>query len=194
MFGRKDKQDRQDAAATPDAPEKVGGKGRPTPTRREAEAAARERARAGMDSKQAKRAHRERRAEASRKMREGMKAGDERYLPARDQGPVKRFVRDYVDARLSFAEMLLPLLVLIMVLMYSGNDRVAQFASSVWTVSILLMVIDCSWLVFRVKRAARAQFPDESLKGVTSYAILRALQLRFMRLPKPKVKLGGRPV
>ncbi len=185
---------KHEEAATPVEHEKVGGKGRPTPTRREAEAAARERARAGMDKKQAKSQLRERRAAANRKMREGIKAGDERYLPARDQGPVKRFVRDYVDARLSFTELLLPLLVIIMVLMYSGNESVAEFASSVWTVSILLMVIDCSWLVFRVKRAVRAQLPDESLKGVTSYAILRALQLRFMRLPKPKVKLGGRPV
>ncbi len=192
MFGRKDK-DQQDTAPA-DVPAKVGGKGRPTPTRREAEQAAKERARAGMDKKQAQKVLRERRSEANRKMREGIKAGDEKYLPARDQGPVKRFVRDYVDARLSFAEMLLPLLVLIMVLMYSGNDSVAQFASSVWTISILLMVIDSSWLVFRVKRAVRAQFPGESLKGVTSYAILRALQLRFMRLPKPRVKLGGRPV
>ena len=48
-----------------------------------------------------------------------MKSGDERYLPERDQGPVKRFVRDYVDARLSIAEFLLPLLVVIMVMQYS---------------------------------------------------------------------------
>ena len=54
-------------------------------------------------------------------MREGMRTGDERYLPARDKGPVKRFIRNYVDARLSIAEFLLPLLVVIMVLQYSGS-------------------------------------------------------------------------
>ena len=50
-----------------------------------------------------------------------MRTGDERYLPARDKGPVKRFIRDYVDARLSIAEFLLPLLIVIMVLQYSRN-------------------------------------------------------------------------
>ena len=93
-----------------DAPENKGpgAKGRPTPTRKEAEAAARERARAPMDKKAAQKLLRERRAESNAKMREGMRTGDERYLPARDQGPVKRFIRDYVDARLSIAEFLLP--------------------------------------------------------------------------------------
>ncbi len=98
-----------------------GAKGRPTPTRKEAEAAARERARAPMDKKAAQKVLRERRAESNAKMREGMRTGDERYLPARDKGPVKRFIRDYVDARLSIAEFLLPLLVVIMVMQYSGN-------------------------------------------------------------------------
>ena len=48
-------------------------------------------------------------------MREGMRTGDERYLPARDKGPVRRYVRDFVDARLCMAELLLPLLVLMMI-------------------------------------------------------------------------------
>ena len=108
-----------------------GAKGRPTPTRKEAEAAARERAKAGMDKKAAQKLLRERRAESNAKMRAGMRSGDERYLPARDQGPVKRFVRDYVDARLSIAEFLLPLLLVIMVLQYSGSaDLVAVRAAS----------------------------------------------------------------
>ena len=85
-----------------------GAKGRPTPTRKEAEAAARERAKAPMDKKAAQKVLRERRAESNAKMREGMRTGDERYLPDRDKGPVKRFIRNFVDARLSIAEFLLP--------------------------------------------------------------------------------------
>ena len=74
-----------------------------------------------MDKKAAQKVLRERRTESNAKMREGMRTGDERYLPARDKGPVKRFIRDFVDARLSIAEFLLPLLVVIMVMQYSGN-------------------------------------------------------------------------
>jgi hypothetical protein len=178
------------ATATAGAPT---GKGRPTPTRKEAEAAARERARAGRDKKAAQKMLRQKRTEQNRKMREGLRSGEERYLPARDQGPVRRFVRDWVDARVSVAEFLLPLLILIMVLQASGSDRLVQFSSGLWATTILLLVVDTLWIRLRLHRALRARFPDESLKGTTFYAVTRMLQLRFMRLPKPNVKIGGAP-
>ena len=168
-----------------------GAKGRPTPTRKEAEAARRERAKAGMDKKAAKKLLRERQAESNAKVRAGMRAGDERYLPARDQGPIKRFVRNYIDARLSIAEFLLPLLLLIMILQYSGNSAMVQASSQLWGVTLLMVTLDTGWMLFRLKRAMRAKFPDESLKGTTFYAILRVLQLRWLRMPKPQVKVGG---
>jgi hypothetical protein len=170
------------------------GKGRPTPSRKEAEAAARERARAGMDKKAAQKLLRERRADSNRKMREGMKAGDEKYLPARDQGPVKRFVRDFVDSRLTFAEFLLPVLILIMVGNSVSNQTVKNVTNYLWTASILLLLVDTVILRFRLRRALTAKFPDENLKGTTFYAYIRMLQIRFMRLPKPQVKIGGKPV
>ena len=37
-----------------------------------------------------------------------MVTGDDRHLPARDRGPVRRFVRDYVDARRTMLEYMLP--------------------------------------------------------------------------------------
>lgn len=187
MFGRTEKN------PTTTAPVKEGGKGHPTPTRKEAEAAARERAKAVLDKKAAAKVLRERRAEGNRKMRAGMRAGDEKYLPARDQGPVKRFIRDWIDSRLCFAEFLLPLLVVIMVMSYSGNHALRNFGNGLWTATILLMIIDTMWTNFRLKKVLRAKFPDESLKGTTFYAILRVLQMRFMRMPKPNVRLGGKP-
>ena len=177
-------------AAVPDESDKVGGKGRPTPSRKEAQAAARERARAGMDKKAAQKLLRDKRAESNRRMREGMKAGDEKFLPARDQGPVRRFVRDWVDARISVAEFLLPLLILIMVLQGVGMQ---EFSSGLWAATLLLLLVDTFWVRFRMTRDLRARFPDENLKGTTFYAFVRILQLRFMRLPKPNVKIGGAP-
>lgn len=179
------------ASADPHTP--AGGKGRPTPTRKEAEAAARERARAGIDKKAARKLLREKRAEANKKMREGMKTGEEKYLPARDQGPVRRHIRDWVDSRISVAEFLLPLLILIMVLQSSGSERLQSFSSGLWAATILLLVVDTLWIRLRLQRELKAKFPDESLKGTTFYALVRMLQLRFMRLPKPRVKLGQKP-
>jgi hypothetical protein len=175
-------------AATP--VEKEGGKGRPTPTRREAEAAAKARAKPPKTRREAAKQMRERRAQQQAKMREGLKTGDERYLPARDQGKVRRFVRDRIDSRLCMAEFLLPLLLIIMVLQYSGNAQLQSVSNGLWTATILLVLVDTLFLVWRLKRDLKERFPDESHKGATFYGILRALQLRFLRLPKPRVKLG----
>jgi hypothetical protein len=176
--------------ATAENDAKVGGKGRPTPSRKEAQAAARERARTAMDKKAAQKLLREKRTESNRRMREGMKAGDERFLPARDQGPVRRYVRDWVDSRISVAEFLLPLLILIMVLQSSGA---AGLSSIIWSIMIVLLVVDTLWIRFKLRRDLKAKFPDENLRGTMFYAFIRMLQLRFMRLPKAQVKFGQKP-
>lgn len=169
---------------------KEGGKGRPTPSRREAEAAARERARAPRDRKEAARRQRAGRTESSQQIRQAMKTGDERYLPARDKGPVRRFVRDFVDVRISFVELMLPLLIVIMVLGYSGNSSLVRFSNILLPTILLLVVIDLVRLRFRLSRELARRFPDESPKGTTFYAVSRALQMKFMRLPKAQVKFG----
>lgn len=191
LFGRTEKPAPESAPTTTEGV----GKGRPTPSRKEAEAAAKERARAGIDKKAAQKVLRDKRAEANRKMREGMKSGDERYLPARDQGPVKRFIRDWVDSRLTFAEFLLPILIVIMIGSGFGErgSNIEKVTGYLWTASILLLLTDTVLMRIRLKKALRAKFPDESLKGTTFYAMIRMLQIRFMRMPKPKVKLGGAP-
>lgn len=123
-------------------------------------------------------------------MRQGMKSGDDRYLPARDQGKVRKFVRDRVDSRLCMAEFLLPLLLVIMVMQYSGNPSLVTFSSGLWSAMILLLIVDTLLLVFRLKREMKQRFPDESTKGAVFYGILRSMQLRFLRMPKRQVKLG----
>lgn len=169
---------------------KEGGKGRPTPSRREAEAAAKARAKPPRTRREAAKLDRQRRATDTAKAREAMKSGDERYLPKRDRGPVRRFVRDRVDARLCLAEMLLPLLLLIMVLSYSGNPTLQTYGTSLWGVTLLMVGADTMLLIYLVRRDVRKRFPDEGVKGVGVYATLRAMQIRFLRLPKPQVKLG----
>lgn len=181
-----------DQPSAPEQPVKPGGKGRPTPTRREAEAARKARAKGASNRKEAAKLLRQRRLEQNSKIRQGMKSGDERYLPARDRGPVRKFLRDRVDSRLSMAEFLLPLLVIIMILTYSNDPTMNRYGQSLWMVTILLVTLDTMMLYIRIKRDLRTRFPDESHKGAVFYAILRAMQLRFLRLPKSTVKLGQR--
>lgn len=176
--------------ATPTVPEKVGGKGRPTPSRKEAEAAARARAKVPRTRREQMAAQRAARGETSQKMRQAMKTGDDRFLPARDRGPVRRFVRDYVDSRFSFIELMVPLLVLSMILGYSGNTTMIQLGNTVLFTTIVVIVVDIVMLRFRLRREMARRFPDEPTKGLTFYAALRSLQMKFLRLPKPQVKIG----
>jgi hypothetical protein len=160
------------------------GKGRPTPTRKEAEAAARARAKASARPAKGDRAAR---AEQSRRIRQGMKEGDPRYLPARDRGPVRKFIRDYVDHRLCMAELAIPLFFISLILSSSG---LSGYGAALVQATLLVVVVDSLILRWRLLRELRTRFPDESLSGTTFYALMRALQLRFLRLPKPQVKMG----
>jgi Protein of unknown function (DUF3043) len=169
---------------------KPDGKGRPTPSRREAEAAARARAKVPRDRKEQARAQRAARGESSQSVRAAMKAGDERYYLPRDQGPVRRFIRDFVDSRFSFIELMIPLLLVTMVLGYSGNEGLAQIGNRILLGTILLVLLDMFLLRRKLRRELARRFPDEPLKGTTYYGITRALQMKFMRLPKSKVKIG----
>lgn len=181
MFRRKTTQEPE--------PLKDGGKGHPTPTRKEAEADARARAKASATGVDPRKSGRKQRIASSRVAREGWKQGDERYLPERDRGPVRRFLRDTVDSRLNVAELLLPLLVLILVLGMFHLDRVAN---ALWSTTILLVGLDTAWLMFKARREVRRRFPDKSLRGTSTYVAFRAIQLRPTRIPKPQVKLGAK--
>jgi hypothetical protein len=169
---------------------KVGGKGRPTPTRREAEAAAKARAKAPRTRKEQAAAQRSARAQSSKSIRQAMREGDERYYPARDKGPVRRFVRDFVDSRFSLIELVIPLLLVTLLLGYSGNAGLARLGNTLLMFTLLLVVLDMLYLRFRLRRELARRFPDTSYKGLTYYAVTRALQMKFMRLPKAQVKIG----
>ena len=187
MF-RRSKSDAE--TATVEATTTIEGKGRPTPSRKEAEAAAKARAKVPRTRKEMSAAQRLAKSESSAKVRAGMKAGDERYLLPRDKGPVRRFVRDFVDSRLSFVELMIPLLIVTMILGYSGNDALRSIGNTVLLGTVLLVIVDMVTLRIRLRRQLAERFPDEPTKGLTYYAITRALQMKFMRLPKPRIKIG----
>jgi hypothetical protein len=169
---------------------KPGGKGRPTPTRKEAEALAKARARAPRNRKEMAARARQVKSENSRTIREAMKTGDEKYLLPRDKGPVRRFVRDYVDSRFSIVELLIPLLVITMILGYSGNPSLVSASYLVMMATFLFVIVDMVVLRFRLRKELARRFPDDSHKGTTYYAVVRSLQMKFMRMPKAKVKIG----
>jgi hypothetical protein len=196
MFGRKRTSDEDTAPATSaEEADPRSPKGRPTPTRKEAEAARKQQLKIPKDPKAAKKAARERDREARARTRAGMLAGDERYLPARDRGPAKAFTRDFVDSRFTVAEFFIFVAIAVLVLGFVQNQQVQSFVSLAFFAFTAVIVMDTVILLVSLKRKARERFPDpKDRKGITMYAMLRTLQLRRLRLPPPRVKRGGAPI
>jgi len=177
-------------AETDDAPTPAK-KGRPTPTRKEREAA-RKRPLVPNDRRAAAKEYRARMAEQRERARIGMAAGEEKYLPARDKGPQKRYVRDYIDARFSLGEILLPLLFLT-ILSYFFEEIAPYVLVAVWGV-IALLIVEGIVVGFLVRRRLAEKFGEGKVeRGVRWYAFMRMIQMRVLRLPKPQVRRGQFP-
>lgn len=182
-----------DAPADVPEPESTTGKGRPTPKRSQAEAARKTRSKPPRNRKEAAKVMREKRYEERTKTREAMSTGDDRYLPARDRGKVRRFCRDFVDARRNVAEYLLPLLVVILMLGFIQTPQTTLILLVLWIITIGGTALDTVYLVFRIRRELKRRFPGESTRGCVPYAVLRSSQVRRFRMPKPQVKHGETP-
>ncbi|MEU7277618.1 DUF3043 domain-containing protein [Streptomyces sp. NPDC045431] len=168
-------------------------KGRPTPKRSEAQTQRRRAQTVPTDRKEAMRRQREARRADLAKQREALASGDERYLPVRDKGPVRRFVRDFVDSRFCFAEFFLPLAVVILVLSMVRSAQMQNIALLLWLGVIAMIVVDSVGIWIRLKKQLGERFPNEPKRGAIAYALMRTLQMRRLRLPKPQVKRGERP-
>ncbi|MCF3131816.1 DUF3043 domain-containing protein [Streptomyces olivochromogenes] len=168
-------------------------KGRPTPKRSEAQSQRRSVASTPTTRKDAAKRQREERRQALDRQRQALSGGDERYLPARDKGPVRKFARDWVDARFNVAEFFLPLAVVILVLSVVQVPALQNIALLLWLVVIVLIVLDSILSGFRLKKRLAERFPDTNKRGAVAYALMRSLQMRRLRLPKPQVKRGERP-
>ncbi|MCX5057687.1 MULTISPECIES: DUF3043 domain-containing protein [unclassified Streptomyces] len=168
-------------------------KGRPTPKRSAAQSQRRSVASTSMTRKDASRRQRDERRAAMDRQRQALAGGDERYLPARDKGPVRKFARDWIDSRFNVAEFFLPMAVVILVLSMVRVGSLQSIALLLWLVVIVLIVLDAIVSAFRLRKQLAERFPDQNTKGATRYALMRSLQMRRLRLPKPQVKRGERP-
>lgn len=167
------------------------GKGRPTPKRREAQRSRRTRSAPPRDRKEAARRTRERARLERREARAALVSGDERRLPPRDAGPVRRLVRDYVDARRTAGEYFIWVALLGIAPSLIPDPRVQLLGPLLFFAFLLVVVVNSALVLRGMLRLVRARFPEESTRGLASYALLRVLQLRRLRLPPPKVRPGA---
>lgn len=126
---------------------------------------------------------------------ERMKAGDESVLLSRDRGPVRRHVRDIVDARPSLLGLLMPW-TLALVVGTLIAPKIALYMNYAMPVVLIAMLVDGFLLSHKVNKAVAAKFPDnsESRAKLALYAVPRAMQPRRWRLPRPQVARGAKVV
>jgi hypothetical protein len=218
LLGRKKDNAAPQASASTDADQGMAArqgtatapKGRPTPKRNEAtrkrgpvapapmtmaEARKRRKELGGPKlSKEEKRAEKvTRRADMSER-REKMMSGDDAYLLPRDKGPVRRFVRDVVDARRNLLGLFMPAaLGLVFVMVSVPSPQFQRLISPAMLVLVLVMLIDAIFIGRRVNKLVDEKFPTNTESGwkLGLYAASRASQLRRMRAPRPQVDRGA---
>jgi hypothetical protein len=125
--------------------------------------------------------------------RERMMAGEEDYLLPRDRGPVRRYVRDVVDARRSVLGLFMPIAFgLVFLMLVVPTPQVNGLVSMAMLVLVVIMLIDAFILGRKVNKLVDAKFPKNTETGwrLGFYAASRATQLRRMRAPRPQVNRG----
>jgi hypothetical protein len=146
------------------------------------------------------------RREAYKKMRErqraeraeaaaGMRAGDERYLLARDRGPERALVRNIVDSRRTVGTWFFAGAIIVLIGSSTRMPLAVQVASNLlWALLAVGVILD-SWLISRkVRRLVKERYPDttQRMGALYLYGIMRGLTFRRMRVPKPQVELGDK--
>jgi hypothetical protein len=189
------------AATTPDSSadlteqlERASGKGRPTPKRSEAQGR-----RQGppppppTTRKEAYKRMRAQQAVRRTETRQGAARGDEAYLPARDRGPVRKLVRDVVDARRNIGSFFLAIAAVALIGTVAPSLQVRTTAMFILYGFFLLVIVDSFVLVRRIKKKIAERFPDgaQNTRGIALYGISRSTMVRRWRFPKPEVPLGA---
>jgi hypothetical protein len=188
-------------AQSPDSPAEVkqprsaaeAAKGRPTPKRSEAERNRRQPI-TGSRAPTAPRTPEDKakaRGERSRKY-QAMKQGEAWALNPRDRGPVRALARDYIDSKRRISEYYMYILILLLAAVFLRNKTEQQYVSPLVLVLVVIIVVDAQLIRRSLRRLVGERLPGESTRGLTVYAVMRALQIRRFRMPAPRVRPGDK--
>lgn len=192
MFGRKKEEPAPEPVQDEVAPGRGGTKNRPTPKRRDAQAARlqplvpADRKAAAQAAKQAHRADRARRQAA-------MRRGEEWALLPRDRGPERAWIRDFVDSRWNVGEFLLPIMLIgLPFMVIDPTSSIARIGFSIVYGAFAVFIVDTMVMWFLLKRRYVATFGGPPPRGSFFYAMSRTMSFRRTRMPLPRVQRGRR--
>ncbi len=186
-----------------DSPESTPpvGKGHATPSRKEREAANKRPLVAPRSAGRQKLTKEQRRKRAADRLvaRQGFEAGDERYLPARDKGPQRKFVRDFIDSRYTVGEFMIPLMFAVIIATFLPQYNAVDGSQLGLQMTVIIAmygfffvaVADAMIFGRKLLKVMGEKFGETKLeKGHRWYAATRAFQFRPLRVPKPQVVRG----
>jgi hypothetical protein len=169
-------------------------KGRPTPKRSVAEAKRRQPITAGSRAPAAPRTKEEKaKARVNRAGRyEAMKRGETWALNPRDRGPARALARDFIDSKRRISEYYMYVLVVLLAAVFVRSAAAQAIISPLVLVLVLVIVVDATMIRRSLNRLVAERLPGESARGLTMYAVMRALQIRRFRVPAPRVRPGDK--
>lgn len=156
-------------------------KGRPTPTRVEAEQARQNRVNPKLTPKEQRKLDR-----AARSARNA-----ENFAKAEEE-PTRVLLRDYIDSRWSITEFIFP----VVILLFAASMAFAKYPLITQVLALVMMVIFISWIVnvwwmwrgFKIEAVQRLKNPK--FRGLLMYGNARMMSIRRFRRPPPRIKRG----
>jgi hypothetical protein len=169
-------------------------KGRPTPKRSVAEAKRRQPIAGSSRAPAAPRTKEDKaKARSNRTNRyEAMRRGEAWALNPRDRGPARALARDYIDSKRRVSEYYMYILVVLLAAVFVRSTAAQAIISPLVLVLIAVIIIDASLIRRGLRRLMAERLPNESMKGLTAYSVMRALQIRRFRVPVPRVRPGDK--
>jgi len=125
---------------------------------------------------------------------EGMRAGDERYLLARDRGPERKLVRDIIDSRRTVGTWFFGGALIVLIGSTVRLPAIQLASNLLWALLAIAVIVDSILISRKVKRMVKERFPktNQRLGSLQLYGVMRGLTFRRMRVPKPAAKLGDK--
>ena len=166
-------------------------KGRPTPKRSVAEAKRRQPITGSRAPAAPRTPENKAKARTSRATKyDAMKRGEAWALNPRDRGPTRALARDFVDSKRRVSEYYMYILVVLLAAVFLRNSKAQEFISPLVLVLVVVILLDAFLIRRSLTRLIAERLPGESARGLTLYAVMRALQIRRFRVPAPRVRPG----
>jgi hypothetical protein len=123
---------------------------------------------------------------------EAMRRGEDWALGPRDKGPARKLARDYVDAHRRPSEFYMYALIVLLVALITHNKALNNYVSYLVLALVVIILIDGFLIRRALGKLLAERLPGESSRGLTVYAVMRALQIRRLRVPTPRLKPGDK--